>query len=95
MSVLTPEQIVAAVETALRLGAEVIARERGWVFERQDCNLNYSGAIQVTWQLPNDWFHRQVFEPDDVFYSRVPVLEQMRRRLRAYDLGGPMPRYST
>lgn len=88
---MTNSQIVEYVIGRLREIGQDIASERGWVLDPKDVARNPAGGINITWQLPNEWFHRQVVEPDMVWFSRVAIEDQLRHRLRQYDLGGPMP----
>jgi hypothetical protein len=103
VSCITQQDVEWAVVHAARDAGEDIARERGWVLDRQDVFMHWSGKVSITWQLPNGWFHRE-FLPlpsayDLIDESRarrlVPLKQQLFALLRAYDLGGPMPWGST
>jgi len=103
VSYITTQDVAVAMVAAVRDVGEDIARERGWVLNRQNVHLASNGEVSITWELPNGWFHRQYValpKPYDLVDKRrarrlVPVKEQLLSQLRRYDTGGPVPWEST
>lgn len=85
-------EIIDLVIRRLREAGKEIAVERGWRLDPEAVAYAENGAIRITWELPNDHFLWQFIDPDDVWFSRVPLVDTLRFRIDRIDVGGPMPR---
>lgn len=88
---MSPSEIENAVIRACQEAGRQIAAERGWYFDPEWVARRPLGGISITWALPNDWFHRQYVTAEEVWFSRCPLVDQLRHKLSQHDLGGPMP----